>query len=200
MPPGTASPGDEMKEDAIRRATSTLAETLRAQDSEIAVLSAEPVEWSADSVECRPRADEGEPPVTSGYKVGLKLRGSAFSVHVAGDRAKICDLQPAAPSVRTGGVQPELGGRVDVAKADLAQRLEIALETIEVIEAVAVMWRDSSAGCPRPGMSYLQMLTPGARIRLRAGDKVYHYHGRGKAKPFLCEKPSKEGFMPIAVE
>ena len=189
-----------MKEDAVRVAKATLAETLRAPESEIQVLSAEPVEWNPDGTECLPVADAEEPPITSGYKVGLELRGSTFSVHVAGDRAKICDLEPAAGPVPDRRVDPELSGGVEVAKAKLAERLEISSESIELIEAAAVMWRDSSAGCPRSGMSYLPVLTPGTRIRLRAEDKIYHYHARGNAEPFLCEEPSKKGFVPTATE
>ncbi len=192
-----------MKEDAIRQATATLAETLRAQESQIEVLSAEPVEWSGDGIGCRPATDAGEPPITSGYEVKLELRGSTFTVHVAGGRARICDLEPAAASVhdqRAPGLEPELAGRVETAKADLAEQLEVPVDSIELIDAATVTWRDSSAGCPRPGMSYMQVLTPGTRIRLRAKDKTYHYHARGDAEPFLCAQPSKKGFMPTALE
>ncbi len=192
-----------MKEDAIRQARATLAETLRAQESEIEVLSAKSAEWSDDGAECRPATDEGEPPITSGYEVQLKLRGSTFAVHVAGGRARICDLEPAAASVRdrrAPGLEPELADRVEVAKSDLAERLEVGVESIELIDAATVVWRDSSAGCPRQGMSYMQVLTPGNRIRLRAKDRTYHYHARGDAEPFLCEKPAKDGFIPAAAE
>ena len=35
----------------------------------------------------------------------------------------------------------------------------------------AVDWRDSSLGCPKPGMAYLDVITPGHRVTLRANGR-----------------------------
>jgi hypothetical protein len=78
------------------------------------------------------------------------------------------------------------------AKQDLAQRLDIDPDQIEVVEAKAVVWPDSSLGCPQPGMAYLQVLQDGLLIRLKVGDKIYNYHSGGNRPPFLCENPAKD--------
>lgn len=76
--------------------------------------------------------------------------------------------------------------QVRVAVEDLAQRLSVAPDSIEVLEALAVIWPDSSMGCPQPGMAYTQVLTDGLFIRLQAEGKEYHYHSGGSRDPFLC--------------
>lgn len=76
---------------------------------------------------------------------------------------------------------------VDSARQDLSGRLGVAENSIATVLAEFVTWPDSSLGCPRPGMSYLQVLTDGARIRLQAGGAVYEYHSGPTGVPFLCE-------------
>ena len=96
------------------------------------------------------------------------------------------------PEEEKGGVAPGPGMTqlVELAKKDLAGRLGIGSEDIELISGDYVTWPDSSAGCPQPGMQYLQVLTNGSRIRLRFGKQTYHYHSGGNRPPFMCEKPS----------
>jgi hypothetical protein len=90
----------------------------------------------------------------------------------------------------TGTPPPILAGfegLVDLARTDLAQRLGIAAEEIEVLEARAVVWPDGSLGCPRPGLLYPQVQVEGARILLAVGKQKYAYHSGGGRAPFLCE-------------
>ena len=59
---------------------------------------------------------------------------------------------------------------------DLVTRLSIPQEHIQVIEAKAVVWPNSSLGCPQPGMRYADMLVPGYLIRLKAQQTEFEYH------------------------
>jgi len=76
---------------------------------------------------------------------------------------------------------------VNRAKSDLVRRLGITEEEIQVLKAEAVTWRDGSLGCPQPGMMYTQALVDGYLIQLRAGQRIYNYHGAVHREPFLCE-------------
>lgn len=78
--------------------------------------------------------------------------------------------------------------QVEVAMADLAQRLGVAADAIDVVEVEAVTWPDGSLGCPQPDMAYTQVPQDGLRIRLRAGGETYAYHSGGGREPFLCEQ------------
>ncbi len=92
-----------------------------------------------------------------------------------------------SPTIPTPS-NPALQGLVMQAKEDLARRLSIEVEQIELLEASAVVWPDSGMGCPQPGMVYTQVQRDGALIRLRVGKRIYNYHSGGNRLPFLCEQ------------
>ena len=86
---------------------------------------------------------------------------------------------------------------IEIATADLAQRLSISPNQITLVEATDVEWSDSSLGCPQPDMAYLQVITPGYRILLEANGIQYEYHSNRDAyvvycdnsNPFILPKP-----------
>jgi hypothetical protein len=82
---------------------------------------------------------------------------------------------------------PLLKKFVEQAKADLARRLGIPAEQIELVSIKSVVWPDGSLGCPKPGMLYIQVQKEGLLIRLRVGEKIYSYHSGEGHPPFLCE-------------
>lgn len=77
-------------------------------------------------------------------------------------------------------------------KAHLASRLNINANEIRVVEALAVSWPDTSLGCPQPGLSYAQVITPGYRIVLEAKGEQYPYH-TDIGEHFLLCMSSKSG-------
>lgn len=84
---------------------------------------------------------------------------------------------------------PGLEPFVVMAKEDLAERLEIGVEIIEVVDAELVVWPDASMGCPDPEMMYAQVMQEGNLIRLDAGGGVFEYHSGADQKPVLCGAP-----------
>jgi hypothetical protein len=104
--------------------------------------------------------------------------------------AEVHAQEPRLPAVSiTSALQP----LIDVAIADLAQRLAIDPAAVSVAEAMTVVWPDRSLGCPRPDMQYLQVPQDGFLIRLRAQGRTFSYHGGGSRAPFLCESPDRRG-------
>jgi len=85
---------------------------------------------------------------------------------------------------------------VVAAREDLADRLGIPVEQIELITLEAVTWPDGSLGCPEPGVEYIQVQREGTLIRLRVGTRIYQYHSGGSRPPFLCEHPSVDMELP----
>ena len=75
------------------------------------------------------------------------------------------------------------------ARQDLARRLNIEPAQVDLVEVREVVWRNGSLGCPQPGKFYTQALVPGLCIRLRGGEKIYHYHSGGNRPPFFCPNP-----------
>jgi len=84
---------------------------------------------------------------------------------------------------------PYLARLVQQARDDLAMRLGIPSEQIDLVEFKQVEWPDGSLGCPQPGMAYTQVMVDGLLIRFQAGGSVYEYHSGGNRSPFLCKNP-----------
>ena len=86
-------------------------------------------------------------------------------------------------------LDPLVSGLVEQAMADLSQRIQVPVERITLKVVEAVQWRDSSLGCPEPGMYYLMVITPGYRIQLEANGEVYEYH-TSETRVVYCENPT----------
>jgi hypothetical protein len=84
---------------------------------------------------------------------------------------------------------PNLQSLIEKAKNDLAQRLSISVDQINGVDVKAVIWSNSSLGCPQPGMLYAEVLTPGYLILLNANGQDYEYHAGKGSDIFLCENP-----------
>ncbi len=70
----------------------------------------------------------------------------------------------------------ELPPAVFAAIQDLALRLGISEDEIEVLSYEEVTWSDSCLGLGRPEEACLQVITPGYLIRLRAINEDFEYH------------------------
>lgn len=77
---------------------------------------------------------------------------------------------------------------VDLARAELAARLNISVDQIELVDFESVTWPDGSLGCPEPDRAYIQIQVEGYLIRLRYGEAIYNYHGSSARLPFLCKQ------------
>lgn len=79
---------------------------------------------------------------------------------------------------------------VRIAREDLAARLEIDADRIELTRFDEVTWPDGSLGCPRKDMRYKQVLVNGSLIVLTVDSVDYHYHSGGGRPPFYCANPT----------
>lgn len=87
-----------------------------------------------------------------------------------------------------------------VAKELIAGYLDLPVTDITLVSLDAQEFNDSSLGCPEPGMSYLQALTPGHRVVVEADGRrfdvrVSSEYGR------ICRRNSlnKPGRKPAGV-
>ncbi len=58
----------------------------------------------------------------------------------------------------------------------LEQQTGIAQAQLRLIEGEAVVWPDSSLGCPEPGLAYTQVVVPGYRLTFTDGSRTYEVH------------------------
>ena len=75
---------------------------------------------------------------------------------------------------------------VEAARQDLADRQSVEHETIGVVEAREVTWRNGALGCPEEGMMYTQALVRGYYILLADAVGEHAYHAGSDGKPFFC--------------
>ena len=75
----------------------------------------------------------------------------------------------------------------ELARQKLAEELEISVDQIQVVSADPTYWSDTSLGCPQPGMTYPQVITPGYRVTLVVGSTLYTYHTDTKQTVVRCE-------------
>lgn len=88
-----------------------------------------------------------------------------------------CVEKPASGINKTVNNRSDEGSfAADLAKKDLAGRLNITEEKIELITLERVDWPDTSLGYPEEGKMYAQVITPGFRIILKANESLYEYH------------------------
>lgn len=62
------------------------------------------------------------------------------------------------------------------AVAYLAAELDIPPDKVAILSSESVQWSDTSLGCPKPGMMYAQVITPGYHFVLEAEGKEYQVH------------------------
>ncbi len=81
---------------------------------------------------------------------------------------------------------------------DLATRLSVGRDAIQVVQAESVVWNDGSLGCPRPGEVYTQALVEGYHVVLQVGSTAYDYRASARGYFFLCQQPFP-GLTPGAI-
>jgi hypothetical protein len=88
-----------------------------------------------------------------------------------------------SPSPGTQG-QPA----VDAALRDAAAHLGVSLTDLKVQQVDAREWSDAALGCPRPGLMYAQVLTPGYFVVISGGGKTLEYHTDERGRVVLCQE------------
>jgi hypothetical protein len=204
---GVLAGSPEEEAAAVSLAREALGKELHTAPEAFELESVESIGVSASGLRCRPLLAPGEGTGEPAWRVRLRRENRTFDVRVAGEEAVVC-LFGAAETPRPavglrpsgGAVEGGLAEQTERARADLANRLSVFSDDVEVLEAVSVVWPDASAGCPQPKKGYAQVLTPGVRIRLKVGDRVYQYHARDGGVPSLCPNPSPVEPRRVEVE
>ena len=120
-----------------------------------------------------------------GLTAGLGWLLSAVSVLTA------CD------PVGIGAESTEPDSATERARRMLATGLKVDAGAVELQSYEQVDWADSSLGCPKAGMSYLQVITPGYRIYFDVAGRPYAVHGAGE-RQLICEAVKPETPTAIA--
>lgn len=80
----------------------------------------------------------------------------------------------------TAAAPTDLPPLVAAARTDLAQRVGVAVDDVEVALLETREWPSTALGLPEPGEVYAQLIVPGHQVVLLASGRPYLYHTGGK--------------------
>jgi hypothetical protein len=172
-----------------------LALHLRASPAGLSLQSANAKQWPDGALGCPQDGQVYPQVVTSGFLLIFTdtAQSVQYPVHTGPTAAQMLLCQNGQPVdlsvqqvVAPAGPDARMG---ELARAALAQELGLAEADITILEAQETEWRDSSLGCPKPGVNYLQVITPGYTISLEAQGKRYEYHSDTNRRVVRCDKP-----------
>lgn len=110
---------------------------------------------------------------------------------------------PSIPTLETtpvppfAEIPPEAQPLIDLAVQMLVRKTGIPPDQIHVLQVTAVTWRDASLGCPKPGVDYIRLETPGYNILLEARGNTYPFHTDLTNRVVQCaSKPPGDIFLP----
>jgi hypothetical protein len=186
--------------DLVATARERLAQHLGVPADSLTLQNATQEEWPDGALGC-PAAGQLYPQViTPGFLLVFSDGAKTYAVHTGGSEQQmiLCeDGQPtnltnqaSAPATPADAVQtsPANQALVELARQALAKELGIDITAIRLTQIEEVEWRDSSLGCPKPNMNYLQVITPGYRIVLEAQGQSYNYHTDMGKRVVRCER------------
>jgi len=223
-PAGSPAPGGSgasirPPEALVETAQQRLAQHLGVPEDKLMLQSANRREWPDSALGC-PQADQAYlQVVTPGYELMFSdaSQSQTYAVHTGedGDQMVLCeDNQPtnlaeasagapqaSASPAPSGVVAPDAASRalVDQARQALAQEIVDDAGAVKLQRVEPTEWRDSSLGCPQPGMNYLQVITPGYLIVLEAQGRSYEYHTDRQTRVIRCDR-SPAGASPGAAD
>ncbi len=183
--------------DVVALARADLAQRLDVEPEAIKVISVEEVTWPDASLGCPQPGRTYAQGVTPGFRVVLESSPGRAVYHTDRARALIlCEEETVSKPTPPSSVQSGLDSLIEAIKEDLAQRLSVDVEHIDLAEVKSVVWPDGSLGCPRPGMMYTQAQVPGYRLVLLYEDREFHYHASRSGSYVLCERPIPSAGLP----
>ncbi len=160
----------------VELAKNDLAARLKISESSVTVEDVIPEEWPDTSLGYPEPGKEYAQVITPGYVIFLSAEGETYEYH--SDYTRIAP--PPEPVKEPNEKIPlnisEQSKVVELAKKDLAAKLNIPEAGVQVLRVIPTEWPDASLGYPEPEMVYAQVITPGYVILLQADGTIYEYH------------------------
>jgi hypothetical protein len=207
--PAEPSPGSGLSVEAppelVTAAQQQLAKYLKVSPDALKLQSANAKEWPDGSLGCPEEGMVYPQVLVPGYLLIFtdSAQSVQYEVHTGQSEAQLVlcqnkkrvDLSTQAaartePSTGQAAPPSEAGkGMGQLAQEALARELGQNAADVTVVAVEETTWSDSSLGCPKPGMNYLQVITPGYKITLESQGKRYEYHTDTNQRVVRCDRP-----------
>ncbi len=174
----------------------------------ITLLSVQSVEWPDAGIGCPEEGYDYAQVITPGYKIVLQAEGTLFTYHSdQGTFVILClddgpESMPTETLLLSGSDLPvnRPDEIISMTITDLANRLGIDERAVTVLQVKPIEWPDATLGCPKPGMDFTPVITPGFIITLEVDGDNYVYHTDDVDRVILCpaegERPDEIFIMP----
>jgi len=182
----------EAAEALVKMAQDDLAQRLGAPLDQVSVVSISEVVWPDGSLGCPQPGQVYTQATMPGYQIVLSYQGQEYVYHADMNRAFLCENFATSAQSKKGNLAPELK-LVNMAIADLVQRLGVSRDQVQPEPIAPKKWEDSSLGCPEPGQTYTPGEQTGYEITLKVKDqnnqvKKHIYHSNLE-RVVYCELP-----------
>lgn len=121
---------------------------------------------------------------------------SAIDINVTVVPVEVTPLSPSQSAGEAQSFGPVIDAIISQIKNDLTRKTGISMDKINILEVDAVEWPDGGLGCGKPGIEYIQVITPGFRISLEADGKIFTYHTDASTQIILCNEQLPHGITP----
>ncbi len=157
-------------------AIADLAGALNTGAAEITVRLVEAVEWPGGRLDCEPGAG-GDEERSPGYRITLDYRNTPYVYHMnlQGEYVR-CPAEAVTPSGEPVILDTQVSALVELARQNLAQRLDLPVRRVFVVDAYPMAWPDARLGCIGGEERVPPTPVSGYRIVLRVGEAIYVYH------------------------
>ena len=99
-----------------------------------------------------------------------------------------CSSNGSAEADPTSSVSAASGMAIDL----VTKQTGASPEQVAILSEEAIDFSDSSLGCPKPGMAYMQVITPGHKIVLEYEGVKYDVRIAG-GRGLICDDPAQAG-------
>ena len=157
-----------------------LADDLNVSHYEVVIASILPFNWlDAETMDCDAEPDALRSSDMAGYEIIALHRDDVYVYHTdEGTIARLCEEIP------MDDLDGEMLLKVDAVAADLvrtaqerlAEELNLSIRRIRLSEIHAIIWTDTSLGCPQPRQEYEVTPVNGYWMILTAGETDYRFH------------------------
>lgn len=176
--------------------TAQLADGLKVSESELTLVSRESVEWPDASLGCPEPGKDYAQVIVPGYELVFEdAEGAEYRVHTdeSGDRWVVCRDGTPRNLNSTRGTTMEANVPAAVQPAykkalDAAQQVSgVSAEALTLRDWESETWNDASLGCPKEGMMYAQVITPGYSFIFEAdGDTIEVHTNETGSSAVVC--------------
>ena len=107
--------------------------------------------------------------------------------------------QPATPTLTATPAPPipaPAEGVTQLSIAMMEEKFGIPAADVTVAEVTPMTWPDAGLGCPKRGVLYIQVVTPGFQILLEAKGHVFTFHTDEKSLVVLCSVNPPDEIYP----